>query len=134
MQKLCKVYEVTSGGEVIARGFASDVAMVLGCQQQNVITLGRSSGVYKGKYRVTIIGQKIKRYDKNGNVLGTSGILPDEETFVERYQDLDSHGNTIMSKDEYKRRKELIEDKGYNVKYTKIKHGRQKMYYLVEVL
>lgn len=39
-----------------------------------------------------------------------------------------------MSKDEYKRHKELIEDKGYNVKYTKIRHGRQKMYYLVEVL
>jgi len=135
MQKLCKVYEaINKDGEVVARGFSTDVAMVLGCVSQNIVSLGNCEGTFDGKYRIRIVGQKIKYYTKDGDVTGYSSMLPKKETFVERYRDLNYYGNTIMTKDEYKRHKELIEDKGYRVKYTRIRHSRQKSYYLVEVI
>lgn len=135
MQKLCNVYEaLNKDGEVVARGFSTDVAMVIGCSPQNIVSLGKYEGTYDGKYKIRIIGRKVKYYNKEGEVTGYSAMLPKQETFVERYRDLDYHGNTIMTKEEFKRHKYLIEDKGYRVKYTKKKHGRQKMYYLVEVI
>lgn len=129
-QKRCKVYQAERNGKVIATGFADEVAKQLGCSRQSIIWCGQHEGVADGKYRIATIGMAVKYYD---NTVSTE-IEPLGETFIERYSDLDNHGNTIMSQKEYKRHQRLIEDKGYNVKYTKIKHGRQKAYYLLEVI
>lgn len=133
MKKMCNVYEVTNrDGDVIARGFADDVAMVMGCSAPNVNYLALFQGLYKGKFRVKKIGQRMKDYshpDEYSDI-----ITIEEETFVERYRDLDEHGNTIMSRKEYKRHRELIEGRGYRTKYRKVKCRKDEPYYIVEVL
>jgi len=131
-QKLCKVYEASLNGKVIARGFADEVAEKIGVSKQSVIWCGANDGTANGKYQVTTVGWATKYYNKKGDCY-YSEISPIGETFVERYFCLDNYGNTIMSNKEYKRHKALIEDKGYTVKYTKKKDGR-KTYYLLEVI
>lgn len=128
-QRRCKVYEARLDGKVVARGFADEVAEILGCGQQSIIWCGAHDGIADKKYQVSTVGWAVKKYDKS-----EPEIEPLGETFVERYYTLDYYGNTILTQEEYKRHQSLIEDKGYKVKYTKKKHGRQKAYYIVEVL
>ena len=135
MKRMCCVYEAYIDDKLVAKGFAKDISMVIGGSATNIAYAGRYDSLVNGKYRIKIIGQKVKYYSRDGIYEGSSELLPYQaETFVERYFDLDRYGNTIMDQKEYKRHKKLIEDKGYNVKYTKIKHGRQRAYYLVEVI
>ena len=130
-QKKCNFYEVYEDGRLVASGFKSDVAFSLGITESGVDTAQRQGYRVKGKYYIEYVGKKTKYYDADRKPIS---LVKRKETFIERYHELDVYGNTIMDQSEYKRHKELIEDKGYNVKYTRIKHGRQKYYYLVEVL
>ena len=138
MKKMCNIYEAyNEDGEVIARGFKSDVSWVLGITESGLDTAARSNLKIKGKYTVRYIGKKEKHYTRFGIPVDQelpSRQVEQKETFVERYGDLDRHGTTIMSVEEYSRHEMLIEDKGYKVKYTKIKRTREKPYYLLEVI
>ena len=130
-QKKCNFYEVYEGDKLVTSGFKSDVAFSLGITESGVDTAQRHCYRVNGKYYIVYVGKKTKYYDVDRKPIG---LVKRKETFVERYFDLDRHGTTIMSADEYKRHKELIEDKGYKVRYTKVKRGRQKAYYLLEVI
>lgn len=138
MKKMCNVYEAyNEDGEVIARGFKSDVSWVLGITESGLDTAARNNLKVKGRFTVRFIGKKAKYYTRFGKPVDQEppqNQVEQKETFVERYHELDVYGNTLMSVEEYKRHKELIEDKGYNVRYTKIKRGRQKAYYKLEVI
>lgn len=131
-QKECKVYEASLNGEVIARGFAAEVAHKIGVSKQSVIWCGSHDGTANGKYQVTTVGWAIKHYNKKGEYY-YSDIKPIEEEF-DRYEFLDRYGNTNINQREYANRKKLFEDKGYKVRYIKKKHGREKAYYIVEVI
>lgn len=131
MQKMCNYYQVYEGERLVAEGFKSDIAYTLGITDSGVDTAQRNGFKVKGKYIIILIGKKMKYYDSDRNPVS---IVKRKETFVERYFDLDRHGTTIMSAEEFKRHKELIEDKGYHVRYTRVKRGRQKAYYLLEVI
>lgn len=131
MQKMCNYYQVYEDERLVAEGFKSDIAYTLGITDSGVDTAQRNGFKVKGKYIVILIGKKMKYYDSDRNPVS---IVKPRETFVERYFDLERHGTTIMSAEEFKRHKELIEDKGYKVRYTKVKRGRQKAYYLLEVI
>lgn len=131
MQKMCNYYQAYEEDKLIAEGFKSDIAYTLGITDSGVDTAQRNGFKVKGKYIIILIGKKMKYYDSDRNPVS---IVKRKETFVERYFDLERHGTTIMSADEYKRHQELIEDKGYHVRYTKVKRGRQKAYYLLEVI
>lgn len=130
-QKKCNFYEVYEGDKLVTSGFKSDVAFSLGITESGVDTAQRQGYRVKGKYYIVYVGKKTKYYDVDRKPIG---LVKRKETFVERYHELDVYGNTLMSVEEYKRHKELIEDKGYNVRYTKIKRGRQKAYYKLEVI
>lgn len=130
-QKKCNFYEVYEGDKLVTSGFKSDVAFSLGITESGVDTAQRHGYRVNGKYYIVYVGKKMKYYDTDRNPVS---IVKRKETFVERYFDLERHGTTIMSADEYKRHQELIEDKGYHVRYTRVKRGRQKAYYLLEVI
>ena len=138
MKKMCNVYEAyNEDGEVIARGFKSDVSWVLGITESGLDTAARNNLKVKGRFTVRYIGKKAKYYTRFGIPVDQEppqNQVEQKETFIERYFDLDRHGTTIMSVEEYSRHEELIEDKGYKVKYTKIKRAREKPYYLLEVI
>lgn len=61
-------------------------------------------------------------------------IVIEQETFIERYKDLDRHGNTVLNKKEYRRHRELIESKGYKAKYRRVNCKDGDYYYIVEVI
>lgn len=130
-QKKCNFYEVYEDGRLVMSGFKSDIAFSLNITESGVDSAQRQGHKVKGKYYIVFIGKKTKYYDVDRKPLG---LVKRKETFIERYFDLERHGTTIMSAEEYKRHQELIEDKGYRVKYTEIKHGRQRPYYLLEVI
>lgn len=130
-QKKCNFYEVYEGDKLVTSGFKSDVAFSLGITESGVDTAQRHGYRVNGKYYIVYVGKKTKYYDVDRKPIV---LVKRKETFVERYHELDVYGNTLMSVEEYKRHKELIEDKGYNVRYTKIKRGRQKAYYKLEVI
>lgn len=128
--KMCNVYEAyNQKNELIARGFSDDVSAVIGCSQRALSGI-HDEKIMLNKFRVVYLGKK----EKTIEVTAGYTYKQNGETFVERYRELDYYGNTIMSQTEYKNHEKLIEDKGYTAKYTKIKHGRQKACYLVEVL
>lgn len=129
---MCNYYQIYEDDRLVSEGFKSDIAFTLGITESGVDTAQRQGYRVKGKYLIVLIGKKMKYYyDPARNPVS---LVKRKETFVERYADLDRHETTIMSTEEYKRHKELIENKGYHVRYTKVKRGRQKAYYLLEVV
>lgn len=130
MQKRCNYYQVYEDGKLIAEGFKSDLSYMLDISESGIDTAERSKHKVKGKYSIKYVGKRIKRYEKKDQ----TRIVPPKETFVERYWSLDYYGTTEMSEEEFARHRDLIENKGYRVKYTKIKRGKEKPYYFLEVI
>lgn len=135
MKKLCNVYEVYDEfNALFMKGFKSDVAYVLDITESGVDSVCRNQTRAKGKYLIKFVGKEMKYYSRCGvPVNKRPEPLKRKETFVERYGDLEKYGNTLMSRDEYKRHQELIEDKGYKVRYTK-KRDRRGVYYRLDVI
>ena len=133
VNRMCCVYEAyTKDGQLVARGFADDVAAVVGSDKGHIGSYAFRGGYVKNKYLIKKIGMKEKVVETN--IKYYDHPKKDNETFVERYWCLERYGTTEMSEEEYSRHQELIEDKGYNVKYTKIKIGKRRFAYRLEVV
>lgn len=128
--RICNIYEAyTLDGKPVAKGFADEVATALKCNPKSVGSYAENNNVVLKQWRIKKVGKAEKLVDNNINYEPKT-----KETFVERYWCLDYYGTTEMSEKEYARHKELIEDKGYCVKYTKIKIGKRRYAYHLEVV
>ena len=126
--RICNIYEAyTLDGKPVTKGFADEVAAVLKCNPKSVGSYAENYNVVLKKWRIKKAGKATKVVENNINYERKT-----KETF-DRYADINKHGNTCISIKEFERHKEIFEDKGYSVTYTK-KRDRYGTYYRADVI